>query len=281
MVIAAAISFSHPVYILLGFVCASVYSIMLKGTRALILPGVLIPLAVLFAGYYGFYHHFGITELSVNFIGNSITLESLLYGAALGFRAATVILWLSCMHEVVSSDKVIYLFGRIRPRFSLILSIFLRTVPRIKVRGWKVEQSQRCIGRGTNQGHLFRRLRNFFRKLSIVITWTLDDFIVSSDSMKSRGYSLRGRTAFSIYRFDNRDRAFVIALFAGFTVMLSGVLLDQTKSLYSPEIRITPVMPASYLYYAAYAAVCLMPAALQAAGAIRFRRQRKGIEQIV
>lgn len=46
-----------------------------------------------------------------------------------------------------------------------------------------------------------------------LITWMISALALESDSMRSRSSLLRGRTAFSIYRFDNRDRAFVIALF--------------------------------------------------------------------
>ena len=85
-----------------------------------------------FALYYSSYHHFGITVLRQNFIGNNMTLESLVYGMVLGVSIAGVIIWFSCVHSVVSTDKVVYLFGRVSPKLSLFLAIFLRMVPRIK-----------------------------------------------------------------------------------------------------------------------------------------------------
>ena len=54
--------------------------------------------------------------------------------------------------------------------------------------------------------------------------------------MKSRGSALRGRTAFSIYRFDNRDRAFVIALFSGIILTGMGAILGATEMFYDPVI---------------------------------------------
>ena len=56
----------------------------------------------------------------------------------------------------------------------------------------------------------------------MLITWMISALALESDSMRSRGSLLRGRTAFSIYRFDNRDRAFVIALFSGITLTAIG-----------------------------------------------------------
>jgi energy-coupling factor transport system permease protein len=49
------------------------------------------------------------------------------------------------------------------------------------------------------------RVKHGLTILSIMITWALENAIETADSMRSRGYGLKGRTAFSIYRFDRRD----------------------------------------------------------------------------
>ena len=54
--------------------------------------------------------------------------------------------------------------------------------------------------------------------------------------MKSRGCGLRGRTAYSIYRFDNRDRSLVIVLSACLGGLAAALMLDQTRVHYDPEI---------------------------------------------
>ena len=97
----------------------------------------------------------------------------------------------------------------------------------------------------------------------------------SSESMRSRGSTLRGRTAFSIYRFDNRDRAFVVALFALMTALGMGVLLRQSYVRFAPALRIVPATPLSYAFYLAYAALCLLPLLLDEFTEYRFRRARR------
>ncbi|NMA95448.1 MAG: energy-coupling factor transporter transmembrane protein EcfT [Clostridiales bacterium] len=264
--------FNQPVFLALSFICSFIYSIVLNGVRQVRFNLILILLVGLFALSFASYNHFGVTNLTTNFIGNQITLEALIYGVVLGVKASAVLMWFSCVHTILSSDKVIYLFGRITPNLSLFLSIILRMVPRIKRYAAIVHDSQKCIGRGISQGNLFRRIRNFFRIQSIVITWTLENFISISDSMRSRGYSLRGRTAFSIYRFDNRDRSFVVTLSLGFTILFAGALLDQTRILYNPEIILNRVTPLSFLFYITYMFVCLLPMTLQYIGEYRFKR---------
>ena len=273
-VIAFTTLFKHPVFLAISYVTSFIYSVKLNGIKALIFNAMLIPLIAAYSFFYSYYNHFGITNIGETVIGNMITLESLLYGCVIGIVVACVIMWFSCVHTVVSSDKIIYLLGRIMPKFSLFISIMLRTVPRIKSRAKKINTAQRAIGRGTNQGSIFRRLLNSIRLISIVTTWTLENFIESSNSMRSRGYALKGRTAFSIYRFDNRDRSFVIALFCSLTAILTGYALDQMKILYDPRIIINPVTPLSYMFYVIYAFLCLLPMTLQVAGEWKFSRLR-------
>ena len=274
-VIAGMIVFQHPIFLLISFVCAFAYSIKRNGWKALVFNVILIPCVVAFAFYYSSYNHFGVTVLHQNMIGNNMTLESLVYGFVLGLVIAGVLIWFSCVYSVFTTDKVVYLFGKVSPRLSLFLSIILRMVPRIKKEAKKINTAQRGIGRGANQGNVFQRLRNSIRILSMLITWTIDSLTLVSESMRSRGSSLRGRKAFSIYRFDNRDRAYVITLFTCLTLIIMGVLLKQTDILYDPRIRMNPITSMSWFFYAGYGIFCLMPMGLELWTEYRFWKARK------
>ena len=131
-VIAGTVLFRHPLFLAISFFCGVAYSVQRNGKKAAAFDGCLLPLIAVFALYYSSYHHFGITVLRQNFIGNNMTLESLVYGIALGVSIAGMMIWFSCVYSVVSTDKVVYLFGRVSPKLSLFLAIFLRMVPRIK-----------------------------------------------------------------------------------------------------------------------------------------------------
>lgn len=126
-----AVSFQHPVFLTISWLCAFAYSVRRAGRKAVIFNLFLLPLIVIFALYYSTYHHFGVTVLRKNFIGNSMTLESLVYGLVIGVRFSAVCMWLEALFSVVSSDKIIYLFGRISPRLSLFATILLRFLPRL------------------------------------------------------------------------------------------------------------------------------------------------------
>lgn len=274
-VITFSIWFTQPVFVAISFLSSFIYSCYIGKTKGLIIDIIMIVSIIIYTLYYAYYNHFGVTNLAINIIGNQITLESLCAGLLRGVRTATVIIWFCCMTIIVSSDKVIYLFGRICPKISLFISIFLRGIPQIISKFNRVNISQSAIGRGIKQGNIFVRIKNLLRVLSIVITWILESFVDSSNSMKSRGYSLKGRTAFSIYRFDNRDRSVVIVMFLYLTLISMAIMLDQVKMQVNPHIILNPITSLSYLFYGVYLLFTLMPMFLQIIAGIKAKYREK------
>ena len=265
------ITFQHPVFLAISFLCAFAYSIKRNGIKALVFNLCLLPLILAFGLYYSSYTHFGMTVLKQNMIGNNMTLESLIYGFVLGVIGAGCCIWFSCVFSVFTTDKVVYLFGKVSPRLSLFLAISLRMIPRIKKEAKRINMAQQGIGRGANQGELWQRVRNCVRIFSMLLTWTIDSLTIASESMRSRGSSLRGRKAFSIYRFDNRDRAYVIGLFLCLTLTMMAVLLGQTDMVYDPRILWVTVNP---VFCIGYGILCLMPLMLELWTEYQFRKAR-------
>ena len=271
-VLVGMITFQHPVFLVISFLCAYAYSVKRNGWKAVGFNLCLLLFVVAFALYYSSYTHFGMTVLHQNMVGNNMTLESLVYGAVLGVIGAGICMWFSCVFSVFTTDKVVYLFGKVSPRLSLFLAIALRMIPRIKKEANRINMAQQGIGRGANQGNLWQRFRNSLRIFSMLITWTIDSLTIASESMRSRGSSLRGRKAFSIYRFDNRDRLFVIGLFLCLTLTMMAMLLGQTDMVYDPKIIWTQVNP---LFCIGYGVLCLMPFGLELWTEYRFQKARR------
>ena len=207
LVILFAMWFIHPVCLFFSMTAAFLWSVYLKGNSAIkfslfyMLPMILITALINPA-----FSHEGVTILTYLPSGNPLTLESIAYGCGTAAMLVAVILWFSCYNEVLTSDKFVYLFGRIIPALSLIFSMALRLVPKFKAQLRVISNAQKCVGRDVSNGGVIERAKHGIRILSIMITWALENAIDTADSMKSRGYGLPGRTAFSIYRFDERDQ---------------------------------------------------------------------------
>lgn len=257
-VITCSVRFQHPIFLGISFFSSFLQSVLFgkKSSAFYLFCFLIFPI---YTSWYALYHHFGITNIGTTWIGNHFTLEAFVYGAVRALVVIIVLFWFSYLYAVFSSDKLIYLFGKAAPKFSLYLAIIFRTASRVQEKFYKINEAQSGIGRGIKQGNILMRIKNFFRIISILITWMLDSFGEASDSMKSRGYSLKGRTAFSIYYFGNRDRLFTIFSFFLLTIVWMGDVLGQTEVLYNPEIVWGPVSSVSYLFYIAYTILCIQP----------------------
>jgi energy-coupling factor transport system permease protein len=123
-------------------------------------------------------------------------------------------------------------------------------------------EAQRCIGRDISTGTLWKRFKTAVIILSIMITWALENAIETADSMKSRGYGLRGRTAFSIYRMDDRDKYVLVWLgFCGL-FLSSGVILSAFGFRYFPSIRCAVLDMTTLPFYTVYLGLCMTPVVL-------------------
>ena len=263
LVLICTMFFMHPVSLLISLASALVYAVYLNGRKAVKFSLMyLLPMMLMAAVINPAFNHEGMTILTYLPSGNPLTLESILYGLASAVMLASVITWFSCYNAVMTSDKFVYLFGRIIPALSLVLSMTLRFVPKFKAQLHVVSEAQRCVGRDTSNGSTLQRMKNAITILSIMVTWALENAIETADSMKSRGYGLPGRTAFSIYRFDDRDKtAFIWLCFCGFYI-ISGWMAGGLSWQYYPIIKgaLTGVFPISFQLV--YLALCLTPVIL-------------------
>ena len=263
LVIAFSMLLTHPAAQTVALVCAVTYAVSVEGKRAVgFLLKFCLPTVLLTAFINPAFNHEGVTILYYFSSGNPLTLESILYGVGSGVMLVTVLLWFSAFSRVMTSDKFIYLFGRVIPALSLVLSMSLRFVPKFKKQTEIVTEAQRCIGRDISEGGLWKRFRTAVLILSIMITWALENAIETADSMKSRGYGLRGRTAFSIYRMDDRDKYTLLWLgFCGLFLTV-GAMLSAFGFRYFPSIRYAAFDMTTIPFYTVYFGLCITPVVL-------------------
>ena len=257
---------NHPLAQGISLLCAVIYAVQTEGKKAVLFTlRWCLPMVLLAAFINPAFSHEGITILLYFPSGNPLTLESILYGLSSGVMIATVMLWFLNFNRVITSDKFIYLFGRIIPAMSLVLSMTLRFIPKFKAQLASVVDAQKSIGRDISEGSLWHRTKIAVTILSILVTWALENAIETADSMKSRGYGLKGRTAFSIYRFDDRDKLALIFLgFCGF-YLIAGSMVSAFGFRYFPSIRYIGLNKVTLSFQIVYLSLCLMPVVLNRA----------------
>ena len=263
LVIGFSMALNHPLAQLISFTCACAYAVQAEGKKAVLFTlKWCLPIMLLTALMNPAFSHEGVTILLYFPTGNPLTLESILYGLSAGVMIATVMLWFLNFQRIITSDKFIYLFGRVIPAMSLVLSMTLRFIPKFKAQMAAVTDAQKSIGRDIAQGSLWHRTKIAITVVSIMVTWALENAIETADSMRSRGYGLKGRTAFSIYRFDERDKMALLYLgFCGF-YLLAGSMVSAFGFRYFPSIRYVGLNAATLSFQFVYLILCLMPVVL-------------------
>ena len=278
LVIGFSMTLSHPLAQGISLVCAIVYAVQTEGRKAVLFTlKWCLPMVLLTAFINPAFSHEGRTILLYFPNGNPLTLESILYGISSGVLIATVMLWFLNFNRVITSDKFIYLFGRIIPAMSLVLSMTLRFIPKFKAQLQLVTDAQKSIGRDISEGSIWRRTKIAITVLSIMVTWALENAIETADSMKSRGYGLKGRTAFSIYCFDDRDKMALLYLgFCGF-YLLTGSMVSAFGFRYFPSIRYIGLNAVTLSFQFVYLILCLMPVALNRAEECKWKAMHSKI----
>ena len=265
LVIGLTMMLSHPLAQLISLVCACSYAMQTQGKQAVFF--VLrwcLPMMLITAFINPAFSHEGVTILLYFPTGNPLTLESILYGLSAGALLATVMLWFLNFNRVITSDKFIWLFGRIIPAMSLVLSMTLRFIPRFRTQMELTVDAQRSIGRDISRGSLWQRTKIAVTVLSVMITWALENAIETADSMKSRGYGLPERSAFSVYRWDGRDRAAMLCLVFCGVYLLAGVAASAFGFWYFPVVGGTALHAVTLSFHLVYLILCVMPVALNA-----------------
>lgn len=263
LVIGFSLAVNHPLAQIIALFCACAYAISIRGkSSVLFILKYCIPTVLITAFINSAFNHRGMTVLFYLSNGNSFTLESILYGISAGVMLVTVLLWFNSFNRVMTSDKFIYLFGKIIPALSLVLSMALRFVPRFKEQMTAVTEAQRSIGRDVSKGNLWQRMKTAMLIFSIMISWSLENAIETADSMKSRGYGLKGRTSFSLYKFEDRDKVMTVWLVLCGLLLTIGEILSAFGFEYFPFIRYASLDLTTIPFYLVFFALCITPVAI-------------------
>ncbi|MBR0087759.1 MAG: cobalt transport protein [Lachnospiraceae bacterium] len=205
-------------------------------------------------------YHNGVTVLLV-LNDNPITLEALIYGIVASAKILAALYWFRSFSLIMSEDKLLYCFGSISPKSAQLLSMVLRFVPLFRKKMQEVNRSQKAVGLYKDD-NLIDHIRNGLRIFSIMVTWALENGIITADSMTARGYGTGRRSYFSFYRFRRSDGWFVLLLLL-FSVPVIVLLGRKTgEIIYYPELILPASGPASLWLYLSFLCLCALPVVL-------------------
>ena len=275
--IVLAMFFIHPAYTTVSLVLSVFYLLTLKKRRAF---RELLYMLILFVGLSvinPIFNRMGATVL-FRYFGRPYTLEALIYGMTLAGMTASVLCWFACYNSIMTSDKFIYIFGRVIPSVSLVLSMILRLIPNFIKKTKQISSARASIGlAGDSSSSRIEKIRNGTQTLSALTSWALEGGIITADSMRSRGYGSGKRTAFAKYRFDARNIVLLVVFLVLLAVIIFCAANGSTKAVYYPFLSMTWFgdfyMTTGII---AYGIFLILPACLEYKEKIKWRILRSG-----
>jgi len=271
-VVVITIISNNPIMLLIAFIASLVYSVILCGIRGvqknlfLVIPIVVFTLMI-----QPLFSHNGSTPLYyIN--NNAVTLESVLYGLTVSVLLISTIQWFACYNVLITSDKFLYIFGRMIPSLALIISMIFRMIPLLRHRFAEIDEAQVAMGKKTKGIGLYNRAKLFMKELSILIAWSLEASIDTSDSMEARGYGLKGRTSFHLFKWKKRDCVWIAAILGISGVCIYGIVEKSIQVYYFPIFKIKEMSMTSYVTFISFAILAIGPIIYDLGGKLKWQR---------
>jgi energy-coupling factor transport system permease protein len=260
LVIGFSMFVMHPVLQVISFACSILYLCTIRGGKTILYDFLfLIPLLIFTTLINPLINHNGNTVLMYLPTGAPFTLEALFYGISAGMMLASVVAWFMCFNEVMTDEKLMYLFGRTVPALSLVFSMTLKLVPNLKIQIKKFFDAQKCIGKDISGAGFIRRAKHSMAVFSAVITWSFENALETADSMKSRGFGLQGRTSYSIYSIEKKDKKMITVLICFGIGLIYALSTKKIYFNYYPYITVNKLDIYAVGTYAAYTLLCSLP----------------------
>lgn len=238
--------FSRNPVILTESLFGALFACFLSGERV---SAAFIPAGLVIALSNPLFSRNGATALF--FIGDiPYTLEALVYGAVFAEMLMASLLWAGFSKRILPGDKIIYLLGKTLPAAGLTLSCALRFLPLFTKR-----TGEFYAARGQYS------LKGAIRAFSASLSYSAEEAMNASLTMKQRGYGSGKRTFFSPYSLNGTELAVLVltAVFGVSVTVLSA--LGAGRFFYYPALSAVPVKAADMALYVIFGCLCLFPAA--------------------
>lgn len=269
---------NSPLFLISAIAIGMCYDMLLKGRRSLRNNlFIILFMSFLTVLINALFTHNGSTVLF--YLGNNrVTLEAACYGLAMALMLSGVVIWFSSFNVVMTSEKLIYIFGRFAPVLGLTLSMIFRFVPLLRTRFELIGEGQKALYAGDEKGFI-GKIRQFGKEVSILVSWSLESSIESADSMAARGYGLKGRTSYNLFKIRAADiMTLLLSMLLG-GVTITSYAAGVNKLYYYPVIRVVESSPKwlELAGYISFIALLAMPLAIDLIGELRWKKSRSTI----
>ena len=257
-----AFLFNNPYYLISLLVCVSVL-IILQGISSEFknLIRFFIPMSLLIIILNPLVSHVGVTKIYL--MGNYfITLEAVTYGILMSLSLLIILLLFTSYSNAVSYQEMLYIFSKKFPNISMIIIMALRFIPLLNFRLSEVNKvfqfDQKHSNNEKKDEGKIDKLKNTAKMLAVVVSWSLEESMLTANSMKARGYGITQRTSYLSFKFRKIDYYFMVIVLVSALVCIAGLLQGQGRIEIYPQLNFSFSENIFNMYYFSFL-ILLLP----------------------
>jgi len=261
LLVILAFLFNDPYYLISFLICISVL-IAMQGINHEFKNVIqfFIPMSILIIILNPLASKVGTTQIYI--MGNYfITLEALVYGILMSLSLLIILLVFASYNRSVSYQEMLYLFSKRFPHISMIIVMALRFIPLLSYRLSEVNKIFKFNQEHDQQQNgesRIERIKKTSQMLAVVVSWSLEESMLTAKSMKARGYGIKERTSYLSYEFRKIDYLLILFTIITTVISLAGLAHGYGRIEIYPTLNFNASENILNLYYLSFL-ILLMP----------------------
>jgi len=261
LLVILAFLFNDPYYLISFLICISVL-IAMQGISHEFKNVIqfFIPMSILIIILNPLASKVGTTQIYI--MGSYfITLEALVYGILMSLSLLIILLVFASYNRSVSYQEMLYLFSKRFPHISMIIVMALRFIPLLSYRLSEVNKifkfNQEHAQQQNGESRI-ERIKKTAQMLAVVVSWSLEESMLTAKSMKARGYGIKERTSYLSYEFRKIDYLLILFIIITTVISLAGLAHGYGRIEIYPTLNFNASENILNLYYLSFL-ILLMP----------------------
>ena len=247
-----AFIYNNPYYLITFLICI-VALIILQGIGDELKTTLkfFVPMSVIIILLNPLVSHVGTTKIYI--IGNYfITLEALTYGIIMSLSLLIILLTFTSYNKTVSYQEMLYIFSKRFPNISMVIIMALRFIPLFNYRLSEVNKISKFDEEqyfNTNKNSMVEKISKTANLLVVVVSWSLEESMITAKSMKARGYGIKERTSYLSYKFHKIDYVLIVFISISLLICIIGLTQGFGRIEIYPTLMLSDSESTANIYY--------------------------------
>lgn len=258
-VIAGLMINQHPFFLLAAFTTIIIVNLILdKGAELNKWKYMILFLSLFVFIFTPIFNQQG-TIVLFEIFSRNIYLEAIIQGVMIALTLSSILALFTTFNIVITSNKFLYMFSKLFPKWALILMLALRFMPLFRKRLSDIQDTQEMKGVSMKDGKLREKAQNGMLFIQILLTYSLEEAIQTADSMSARGYGLQKRSKYETYHWKLRDSLILLYIFTLSLLMIIGYLLNESVLILTPALEPLLLQGHSWFYFIGWILLISLP----------------------